>query len=370
MDGEDVLIYAEDPDADTRWNIDELPPLGIPIIIEDEVVLPDETFTPISGDFEFHGIGRVLISQINSEGYANTTDAPVDVVKAVDSPFGSTIDVKGQFNNALAGKFYQVQVAKWQSDSVAPSNADFAPIVDEQWPVAQKVGSDWVTVMKKPVELPGAGEGCYEIPDYTDYTLTSKSILIRWNTDFGPNGAKRFPDGKYSLRVRVFNEDGSALTTQPTTIFDVRLDNTWPVALISDSIGIDGSTVPLCTETSTSDEICDSPEACGIVYMETGKSLKFTFKAYDEQNHFRRYDLTYRFKHGNQGNINFEKYVSGSGPDHGFTNELIDWDISSLEQCGYEVRLRVWDRTINGYRHIHHKDDFINIILLNIPSGS
>lgn len=365
----EVPFYEEDP-SQTRWNIEQLP-LGVTLIVEGEVILPDDPMTPITGDFEFHGIGRVLISQIDSEGYADTSGTG-DVVGARDSPFGSTIDVKGQFNNSLPGKYYQVLYAKWENDTTPPNPGDFTPILDEVWPVAQKIGDNWVTVYKSPVELPVAGGGCYEIPDYTDLYLTSKEILIRWATHRKDLGAPRYPNGKYSLMIKVFNADGTqGLGTQPINTFIVRVDNTWPVAKIKEDISIIGGTVKNCDNPILSPgEICDSPEVCGIIYLESGKQLRVKFDAYDEQNHFRNYKLTYRTGHGSEVNIpNGSKYFTGPPrKDYGFTNETVDWNIGGLDQCGYEIRLRVWDRTINGYYHIHWREDFIHIVLLNKPA--
>ncbi len=365
----EVPIYKENIESETRWNIDTLPPLGVTLIVKGDVVLPDDPMLSIVGNFEFQGIGRVLISQINNKGYADTSGTG-DVVGAIDSPFGSIIDVKGQYNNSLQGKYYQVLYAKWANDTTPPNSGDFTPILDEVWPVAQKIADNWVTVYKSPVELPGAGGGCYEIPDYTDLYFTSKDILIRWTTDRKDLGASRYFNGKYTIIVKVFNNDGTpALSSQPVNTIIVRIDNTWPVAKIKEDIVIIGGTVPLCPDPKPPGMICDSPKVCGIIYIESGKKLRIKFDAYDEQNHFRNYNLTYRTGHGVEKNIpDGRKYFTGPPRvDYGFTNETVDWNISSLNQCGYEVRMIVWDRTINGYQHIHQSEDFIHIILLEKP---
>lgn len=377
VNGVEVPIYEEDPKSETRWNIDELPPLGVTLIVEDDVdvVLPDDPITPIIGSFEFHGIGRVLISQINNEGYADTS-GPGDIIGAKESPFGSTIDVNGQFNNDFQGKYCQVLYAKWANDTTEPAPGDFAPILDEVWPVAQKPAGNWVTVSKSPVKLPGVGGGCYEIPDYTDLYLTSKLILIRWQTHRKDCGVPRYPNGKYSLMVKVFNADGTdALSPQPTNKLVVRIDNTWPVAAIKEDISIIGGTLPICSGSTPSGTICDNPVVCGIIYIESGKKLCIKFDAYDDQEHFKLYKLTYRYGHGAEAPIpvapgdttGTRKFTALTPPqrNHGFTDETVDWNIAGLTQCGYEVRLRVLDRTIDGYRCIHRSEDFIHIVLLD-----
>ena len=371
VNGSPVTIYAEDPAVETRWNIDNLPPLGVTLIVEDDVVLPDDPISPISGDFEFHGIGRVLVSQIDTEGYANTAGAG-DVVGAKDSPFGSSLDIKGQFNNAHAGKYYQVRYARWQNDTTPPAAGDFAPILDEAWPIAQKVGANWVTVMRTPVSLPGAGDGCYQIPDYTDLYTTSKEMLIRWTTHRNDMGARRYPDGKYTLQIAAFNADGSSLPLPAGggEEIAVRIDNRWPVAALDESFAIVGGTLPLCPDPKPAGMICDSPEVCGIVYIEPGKRVRIGFDAYDDQNHFRNYQLTYRTGHGVSVAIagGSKQFTGPPREDFGFTAETVDWDIAGLAQCGYEVRLVVWDRTINGYHHIHRSEDFVHVILLEKPA--
>jgi hypothetical protein len=369
VNGVEVPIYEEDPTSETRWNIEDLPPLGVTLIVEGDVVLPDDPIVPIAGDFEFHGIGRVLISQIDSEGYADTS-GPGDVVKAKDSPFGSTIDIKGQFNNDLHGKYYQVLYAKWPDDATPPDAGDFTPILDEAWPIAQKIAGDWVTVTKSPVALPGVGDGCYEIPDYTDLFTTSKEMLIRWRTHRKDFGAPRYPNGKYSLMVQAFESDGTAIALPAggDTQLIVRIDNTWPVASIKEDIVLLGGSMPLCSDPGVLGPPCDNPEVCGIIYIESGKRVRIKFDAYDDQNHFRRYNLTYRTGHNVTGSIAGEQFTGPPREDYGFTNETADWDIEDLDQCGYEVRLVVWDRTINGYRHIHWREDFIHLILLEQPA--
>jgi hypothetical protein len=320
--------------------------------VEGDVILPDEEVDSIFEDFKFHGIGNVLKSDMNDEGY----------VDAEKSPFGSTIDVIGQFKDALQGKYYRVLYAEWENDITPPVENDFAPILNEVWPVAELGGAGWETFSKSPIELPGGIEGCYEIPDYNNYSLTSKTTLIRWSTHRIDLGAPRYPDGKYTLKVEAYKDDGTEIELLPSRgneELNVRIDNTWPVAEIKGDIGIIGGTIPLCSETD--EEICDNPEVCGIIYIESGKKARIKFDAYDEQNHFRRYKLTYRTGDGN------EIPISDGSNDYGFTDETVDWEIGGLSQCGYEIRLEVWDRTTNGYRLIHRTEDFIHLILLDIP---
>ncbi len=370
VNGVEVPIYEEDAATATRWDVEDLPPLGVTLIVEGDVVLPDDPIAPIAGDFEFHGVGNVLISQIDGEGYADTSDSAPDVVKAKDSPFGSTIDLKGQFSHAHQGKYYQVLYAKWADAATPPDPGDFAPILDETWSIAQKIGGDWVTVQKGPVSVPGVGDGCYEIPDYTDLFTTSKEILLRWRTARRDLGAPRYPDGKYSLKVKAYNSDGTDLPLPAggDTELVVQLDNIWPVATISENIEVVGGSVKTCGDPGVVGPVCDSPEVCGIIYVETGKKVRFRIDAYDEQDHFRSYTLTYRTGHAVTSPIASETFTGPPREDYGFTNETVDWEIEGLAQCGYEVRLLVGDRTINGYHHIHRSEDFVHLILLEVPA--
>jgi hypothetical protein len=358
-----VKLYEEDP-SKTRWNIDQIPPFGVCLIVEGDVIVSDDEMTPIEGDFEFHGIGNVLISDMNPEGYVDASGSPFD-----ESPFGSTIHVKGQFNDELQGKYYQVSYAKWANDNTPPEDPDFAPILDEAWLVAKKIGNTWVTFYKSPIEVGGI-EGCYEIPDYYDIYLTSKDILISWRTDRIDLGAPRYPDGKYTLKVKAFEVDGTGeITLGGDTELNVRIDNTWPVAEIKDDIYITGGTIPLCPQPEGI--ICDDPEECGIIHIEQDKKVRIKFDAYDEQNHFRSYKLTYRTGGGGEIPIpgGSKNFIGPPRNDYGFTDETVDWDISGLSQCGYEITLKVLDRTTNGYILIHRTEDSHHLILLENSSG-
>jgi hypothetical protein len=345
----DVLLYEEDL-SETHWDIETT--FGVSLIVEGDVIVPDDPMPDIVDKFEFQGIGNVLVSDMNDDGY----------VSATKSPFGSTIHVKGQFKNELHGKYYQVLYAKWANDETEPIFPDdFAPILNEEWPVAQMIGGMWVTVSKSPTELPGGIKGCYEIPYYTDLSLTLKDVLIRWSTHRMDFGSPKYPDGKYTLKVKAFKDNGNEISFP--TIEDkeliVRIDNTWPVAIIKD-IGIVGGEIPLCADLPPgSEETCDDPEECGIVYIELNKEVRIKFDAYDEQNHFRSYKLTYR----TGGDVVTIATSSGSN-DYGYTDETVDWDIGGLKQCGYEIKLEVRDRTTNGYFPIHRTDDFLHLILL------
>jgi hypothetical protein len=379
----DALLYDEDP-SKARHNVPQNPPLGVTLTVEGEVVLADDPFEDIVGDFEFHGIGSVLISEMNQtaadiemKGYATNSWAK-------DSPFGSAVDVKGQFKQALNGKYYQVLYAKWPDETTPPAEADFTPILDETWNVAKKIAGEWTTVSIAPETLLSVGGGFYKIPDYTDIYTTSKDILINWNTNRMDLGVRRYPDGRYSLKVKAFNSNGTPINPQINSNLKlvVVVDNSWPTALLEkigdlDVLRTDDNTpyVPVCP-------VFERPKTNVV------RNLTVRFDATDLK-HFWYYTLSFITGH-NTYMDQIKKVYEGKDPDGkerfgvtkyhkgadtlqpddhkpigGFPDETYDWNIGNADvvKCAYQVRLGVWDRVINGYDHIHYAEDTMHIVI-------
>lgn len=138
----------------------------------------------------------------------------------------------------------------------------------------------------------------------------------------------------------------------------------------------------LCTE-----EMHPYTPICPVFSKKRG-SLEVEFDAYDENDHFLSYHLSFITGHNFYVDEFIKSYDGRVGPDERFKitkhnkyigtgivatthptyeicerarkppcfhNETILWDISSSDvvKCAYQVRLIVWDRTINGYGYIH-----------------
>ena len=356
-------------------------------LVTEEGITNDERYPPIpAGDnFLFHGIGVVDPHSI-TDGYA-TTDPWDDLPNRKDCPFGGSLHIKGQFDTTIPNppKYYQVLYAKWD-DITLPALSGFKPILNESWTVSKynTATSDWEPLVIEPINGVIPGEKVYEIPDYTDITLNKKTRLIKWTTHRQDAGVRRYPDGKYDLLIKAWDASGNPLVLNSShpenNKLTVMIDNKWPKALLR-MIGTH--------DILRTDEMLPYTPVCPVFSKSSdGPNLSVTFDAIDENEHFLKYLISFITGHNFYVDETIKGYDGKAGPNEifkvtkkhkaigtsivttthppdefklpgGFNNEGVDWNIGSPDvvKCAYQVRLRVWDRSINGYGYIHYAED-------------
>ena len=123
----------------------------------------------------------------------------------------------------------------------------------------------------------------YEIPDYLDITLTSKTRLISWTTTRQDNGIPRYPDGKYDLLIEAYDASGNpvALNAADPDLnrLTVMIDNSWPEALLRAIKTFD---------ILRTDEMMPYTPVCPVFSKAAGV-LPITFDATDENGHLLYY---------------------------------------------------------------------------------
>jgi hypothetical protein len=223
----------------------------------------------------------------------------------------------------------------------------------------------------------------YKIPDYTDDTLTKKTRLIRWTTHREDSGIRRYPDGKYDLLVKAWDANGDPVILNSShpenNRLTVMIDNTWPEALLT-RIGPHNIL--------RTDELLPYTPVCPTLIK--GKYCEIIFDATDAKGHLLNYRLSLITGHNFCVDETIKEYdgksstgadevfkvtkkhkAAGTGavttthprddvkPPGGFPDEAVVWDTGSPDvvPCAYQVRLRVWDRVIDGYEFIHWTED-------------
>lgn len=377
-------IYSEtEHDARPKSMWDESHRMLYVTLITEEGITNDETYPPIPAgeNFLYHGIGVVDPLSI-TDGYA-TTGPGDDLPNRKDCPFGSRLHIKGQFDTTGSNppRYYQVLYAK-RTGSTAPNPGDFQSIANEAWTVSQFDSStlDWTPLVIEPLDGVVAGEKVYEIPDYTDITRNKKTRLIAWTTTRQDTGISRYPNGKYDVLVKAWDATGTPVTLNPAypehNRLTVVVDNRWPKPLLKKL----GSHNILRT-----DEMHPYTPVCPVFSKLALTTLPVEFEASDAENHFRLYRLSFITGHNiyvdevrkiYQGKVGTDerfaasfRHMSGpwmasfppvdDRPPGGFPTETVNWNVShpDVVPCAYQVRLRVWDRTINGYGYIHYAED-------------
>jgi hypothetical protein len=389
-----LTLLWEDPDAArprSMWN-EPHRMLNVTLVTGEGITFDDELLPIPAGDnFLFHGIG-VVDPHSFTDGYA-TTGPGDDLPNRQDCPFGSWLNIKGQFDTTTpknAPKYYQVLYAKWEG-STAPDDIEFEPIQHESWTVSKcdLTTYDWEPLVIEPISDVIPGQKVYEIPDYTDITRTKKTRLIRWTTHRKDAGVRRYPDGKYDLLIKAWDASGNTVVLNPSHPENNRLtvviDNKRPKALLR---AIGGHNILRTDEMHPYTPVCPVFSKGPPSPPNLPTILDVTFEATDD--HFRTYrlsfitghnfyvDETIKYYDGKTGTDDDERFnvtehhktiqTGAVTPTHppdqvippgGFPDDVIGWDISSPDvvPCAYQVRLRVSDRTINGYGYIHYTED-------------
>ena len=378
-------IYSEtehDARPKTLWDVAHR--MLFVTLITEEGITNDEVYVPIPAGENFlnHGIGVVDPHSI-TDGYA-TTGPGDDLPNRKDCPFGSKLHIKGQFDTTGLNppRYYQVLYAKW-AGSTAPNPGDFHPIANETWTVSQfnSTTLDWRPLVIESLEGVVAGEKVFEIPDYTDITRNKKTRLIAWTTTRRDTGISRYPNGKYDVLVKAWDASGTPVTLNLAHLEHNRLtvvvDNSRPKAQLKNL----GSHDILRT-----DEMHPYTPVCPVFSKAAVPTLPVMFEATDTENHFLQYQLFFMTGHNiymdsarkayagkagtNESFLEYRRHMAAPPPwgppvgsetrsPGGFPTETFNWDMShpDVMPCAYQVRLRVWDRTINGYGYVHHTED-------------
>ncbi len=380
IDGEFRCIYDE-PYADTRWNAGNYQ--YAKLVVNGQVPGCDPADTDIDPGqteaFLFHNVGDVEPGWIDGNGIIHGAPAATGLN---DYVFGGGMEIFGQFKLTHIGKYYQVE---YQRDG----ESDWNPLLGEQWYYSHYLGGGvWETKLKAPRSFTGY-PACYEIPDYTDYTITRKTQLITWQSYRKDGNVPRYPNGLYHLRLRLLEKTGPA-SVQPVAGFNPNanvlhlcIDNNWPLSEIDPTMYVgelSGSTL----------NITGVPE-CGFV-QRGNRYLLLHFMAEDLEVHFRNYSIavnrgadqpivipTTALPAGVTTNpalpdfqISPPSYMFAA-PGDNFHNAYAAMNLAvdpwlpgnqPLKQCAYNFTLTVWDRVTNGYNLIHWSQHTMTLTIM------
>ena len=304
----------------------------------------------------FMRIGDIPVKDISVDGYAT-------FAQFVDSPFGGTLDLYGNFTKLLNLKAQNRKAAKYKIfvSRVLPGGKTGPPI-----PVLTSWTNTFWNPNAKPVphyELKIVApdpEGFYSIPPEYSSPKTilewgNPFLMLRWPTsDIGDNG-------RYKLEIQVFTQNGKFSFPLPNpSVQDliVEIDNTPPVADL------------------TSIRAHDTREVigpCAIVSPPTSNSFDFELTAFDANGHLRGYSLSAVWGRNRSGTILSESY-SNNPPSHrwdGFKNQFRPatdgWKATC--NCAHTFTLDVWKRTINGYKYILSSSSSESITINNTSNS-
>jgi hypothetical protein len=340
---------------------------------EDDDIDPNQT-----EDFLFHGVGNVDYAWITNNGQVDHQGHTFH-----DHVFGGTLDIEGQFKQAhVPNGYYQVQ---YRPDG----STTWKTIQDEAWEYTHYLGNgQWETLVKAPQTI-GSEAGLYKIPDYTDFTTTRKTLLLRLDSAKRDGNVARYPNGPHHFRVRLFKLVGGNLQEETNLapanqLLHVRLDNGWPEAEFDLYEGtLTGTTMNL-KEVRACGFVQDGSET-RLVTTGANRFLIIKFRAYDPEQHFRYYSFTLNrgtdqaigLPQGSQPSVSGLTLVPASAVYSSLTDnypQAYTWlslnkdpynASVDFKACAYNIRLITGDRVTNGDGHLHWTEYQSTLTIVN-----
>jgi len=326
--------------------------------------------------FIFTNIGELPTTEIGQDanepnvGLANVEhDIAIlfGVPEYKDSPFGSTLRVRGQFGPYDDVHFYQIMLAKWD-DGNEPGPEDYTVLGEEEGGLALgkvrwfiDANGIWRTeyVRMGPKTIDGR-DFLYQLNSPLDVSIWSNPDLrIRWNTRVCENGL-------YTLTYKAYRWADPCETTlvevslPPTDGWDhltLLIDNN-PVDAIIHDVRYDPN------EGNPNYDPCTDGliEECAIIGLtHSAENLRFTITATHPTGYLRRFLLdTVAGKNEYRGKIADESYSPTTPPywDGVHSKEYNTKDagpsLMEWKRCAYQFRLRAWGRANDGDQYIYY----------------
>ena len=288
-------------------------------------------------------------------------------------PYGTILDIQMQFHDGLRSNgvlyyrwSYRKATTDWTNISRPITHRHLELIAGKPALVAENLG-------------PKTEKQLFLVPDHNkDWVVISREdrAFAIWDTSGLPNG-------KYQLRLEMFDTNGNKITNPSAKGFKFFLPTAavtagiWPV---DDSLHVepDGSII-LNLHIDNSDTVADiksialggtpAGECQFLEYLNKAKDkVVVTYVAFHPNGFLDRYDLV--VKRGISG------YVVPEPPPHSFstpasTPTAMSYDVQHLlenfEQCAFTVWIKTWPRTRDGYTRIrkYESDDSSAFALMN-----
>lgn len=291
------------------------------------------------------GVGHIPRSNM-TDGYADTWTEPNPILRVKDAPFGSTIDVKGDFAALKVHGATQYKI-EYSKDG-GPYQA-----LSQIW-----TNYTWNGTTGKYIDhsiVPDATGKYNCLPDPLNIWYWN-DLIMRWSTN-------SFGNGTYDLKLTAYNSSGIAFPAGTFTGETLRIviDNTPPQAVIEKVYHVTATTM---TELIT----------CGtipIITSDVDDGFRFKITAVDNEGHLADY---YMYAHygNNQSKVAIpqDNYVTGHVDENGVnlwygkTSYLYPplgdkpWkpDPTLIGVCAHQFRLSAHSRTINGYSGVYYNE--------------
>lgn len=326
-----------------------------------------EGYGEFSGSgFIFTTVGNIPTSLITQDpcdpcqivGTANVSAEMADefsIPAYKNAPFGSKIWIHGLFGSDDDVDYYQILLGAWDGDT-PPAAEDFEALDDKLTKVLYTYDpgeGEWTSENIKigPLTVDSI-DNLYMLTSASEGFWSHLDLRCIWDT-------RNYPDGKYTLTCKAYQDSGGSLTDVTGALADVdelilQVDNCMVTAIIHN--------VKYDPCSPSYDPLEDGEiQECGIVsLLEDDENLRFTITASHPNGYLRKYILdNIAGKNDNRGIIAQEVYAPTPTPlwygplETEVQSEDAPGSLEPWIRCAYQFRLRVYARTTNGYYYLY-----------------
>ncbi len=303
------------------------------------------------------GIGLISISEIDSNGYANSFNGYYK-----NAPFGGTLSIFANLSNfwTMGARYYKLSVSK---------NSGPVEAITRNWGTRK-----WDPTPPKPAYKPFtvtpiSGTDKYEIP--SEYGATNAAW---WYPPFLIMKYPTAENGVYEIFLDIYVSTASA--SMGTYSVLIKVDNSKPIVNIHNIYqhNLCGTT-PCPVEVIPCDIVQHDP-ADPLNRFTTSNEFTFKITAKDAEGHLRLYRLYGMFGDNDHIDIVQDTYNAhvGAGPPyvpllwHGVDRATTAPKTLTCN-CAYTFYLYAWSRTTDGYGYLHRDYvDYHKSFTLNQPS--
>ncbi|MFC1861121.1 hypothetical protein ACFLYL_02420 [Chloroflexota bacterium] len=386
INGVEKVIYERHPvPCTTYWNHPSGDPIHLVVTHPDAITCYQTPPTDKPGLY-------VMPMGIGWDGWYEIQQAHIKPGDLIDpnrglyegtDPYGTELDIQMQFHDGLIGSgvmYYRWSYMKeedtdWDTDGVqidTPIVHRYLTIIGSKPFIKSKtLGPDSI----------GSEGNLFEIPDPTlDWV-----IINRYDRRFAGWDTRNLSDGKYKLRLEMFDNAGNKITDPIVKGFKYFLPLSGPVGDVwpvddNPHIESDGSII-LLVHIDNQDTVAqiNSVGLGGGTFTGECQFLEYTnqetdevvtnYLAYHPNGFLSRYNLN--VKRGKSGTgVASHSSTTPAAPPSGTTQSFSVGDLlGSYPQCAFAVELHTYPRTRDGYYPIRAYEDHDTAAFALIPAS-
>ncbi len=363
IDGVEHVLYI-DPISNTRWNVTNA---HIDIFVDDPDIVcggGDPQDRPAGTQVFFTRIGNDEVYWIDQASglYEKPPWSNTAYGKAlrVHAQFGDTISTGGAIPGASAPYYYRL--------SYSLDGTNFTPITTQLKDTRVHKGTLMSTSHTLGPHTVGSEPALYEVRDFQNYYWYNPDWIGHWitaNINSSGNWTKLVPDGKYSLRLEVFDATGMLLNA---TKVDYRDGTVSPPAVLPPLYPCDLVITIDNNAPSLSMTISPSPPGCGVIKASAVPPLDVNVQVSQANNHLFRWRLQYTkgvspAVHVLDGDLDY----SGLAPANVTVNAM-PMLTGVTTTCAFALKLWAYANVRNGYGLIWYREIINAIAVEKCPS--